>query len=62
MTEAHPSTSPNFIRDQFILTVILIGALFCRSSIVSSKPEQASDATHATQPHAIEPDTVASAK
>ncbi len=32
MTETHPTKTPNFIRDQFILTVILIAALVCRNS------------------------------
>ncbi len=40
MNEAKSTKSPNFLRDQFILTAILVVALICRSSLVSSPKPQ----------------------
>ncbi len=44
MTEAKSTKPSNFIRDQFILTVILVIALLCRNSLVSS-PKSPNDTT-----------------
>lgn len=41
MIEDQTAKSPNFIRDQFILIGILLVALYCRSSLVSSQKTEA---------------------
>lgn len=46
MNNPHPAKSPTFLRDQFILTAVLLAALVCRNAFVSSmakQPTQASD-------------------
>lgn len=61
MNEAHPARSPNFLRDQFILTAILVIALICRSSLVSSPKTQTEIAKQPT-PVAVEPEELADAR
>lgn len=59
MNEAKLISSPNFIRDQFILTFILVAALLCRNSFVSSTAAHSDISTH---PHPVAPETIASTK
>lgn len=59
MTDAHPARSPNFLRDQFILTAILVIALICRSSLVSSKTVPSD---HASQSPSTTSEAIASSK
>ena len=59
MTETNLSKPRNFVRDQFIVLVILIVALFCRSSLISSKPTTSTEV--ATPPHVGTSEAVADA-
>lgn len=60
MTEANQSKPRNFVRDQFIVLVILVVALFCRSSLISSKPTTSTEV--ATPSQAVTTDAVADAR
>ncbi len=61
MNEAHPARSPNFLRDQFILTAILVVALICRSSLVSTPKPQTEIAKHPA-PVSVESEQLAVAR
>ncbi len=61
MNEAHPARSPNFLRDQFILTAILVLALICRSSLVSS-PKTHNEIAKKPASVSVEPEKLADAR
>ena len=60
MTETKQSKPRNFVRDQFIVLMILVVALFCRSSLISSKSTISTEV--ATPSLAVTTDAVADAR
>lgn len=61
MNDANPTKSPNFIRDQFIVTGILVVALICRSSLVSS-PKPQTELAKQPASASVEPTKLADAR